>query len=133
MPYTMAVFTACLLLVCIVALYWSSSRARELGVVSVRRGRVLLLRGALPSSLLDALADIGERGQVRSGTIWVLRDGERARLTASGLDEFSLQRARNVLGTYPMTKLLSAPRPRARNMGQRLGIAWLGWWLQRRK
>lgn len=129
----MAVFSAALLLSGIVAIWIASARARELGVVSVRKGRVLLMRGALPSGLLAAFANITERARTRRGTLYVLRDGERARLVASGLDEFALQRARNVLGTYPLSRLLSAPKPRAQNWGQRLGLSWLGWWLEERR
>jgi hypothetical protein len=129
----MAVFSASLLLLGIVALWIASARARELGVVSVRRGRLLLIRGALPSSLLEAFGDITQRARTRRGTLYVLRDGERARLVASGLDEYALQRARNVLGTYPLTRLVGAPPPRTQNLGQRLGLAWLGWWLEERR
>jgi hypothetical protein len=88
---------------------------------------------ARPLSLEQALADIVERARTPRATIYITRDGECARLRASGLDEFALQRARNVLGTYPLTRLLAAPVPRVRNLGQRLGIAWLGWWLRERR
>jgi hypothetical protein len=110
-----------------VALLWASTRAREICVLSVRRGRVLALRGALPASLLEALADVVERQGTTHGTIRILRDGERARLEASGLDQPAAQRARNVLGTYPLPRLLTAPPFRAPNLGQRLGWAWLAW------
>jgi hypothetical protein len=38
----------------------------------------------------------------------VLRDGDRARISATGLDAFVLQRARNVLGSFPMHKLIGS-------------------------
>jgi hypothetical protein len=50
----------------------------------------------------------------------VLAVGLFALLWASG-------RARNVLGTYPLSRLLAAPPLRTRNLGQRLGLSWLGW------
>jgi len=123
----MAVFVALVLGVGLLGLLWASARAREICVLSVRAGRVLVMRGALPASLLEALRDVVERQRIERGTIRVLRDGERARLEASGLDEQAAQRARNVLGTYPLPRLLAAPRARSRNLGQRLGLSWLGW------
>ena len=111
----------------LVALIWASARAREICVLSVRRGRVLVLRGALPASLLEALADVVERQQCKTGLLRVLRDGDRARLEARGLDEHAAQRARNVLGTYPLQRVLAAGSPREQNLGQRLGISWLAW------
>jgi len=123
----MAVFVALVLAVGLGALLWASGRAREICVLSVRGGRVLVMRGALPASLYEGLADVVERQRTARGTIRVLRDGERARLEARGLDEYAAQRARNVLGTYPLPRLLAATPVRTRNLGQRLGLAWLGW------
>jgi hypothetical protein len=123
----MAVFVAVVLGIGLLSLLWASARAREICVLSVRRGRVLVLRGALPGSLLEAFTDVVERTAVASGTLRILRDGERARLEAQGLDEHGVQRARNVLGTYPLPRLLAASPPRAPNLGQRLGWAWLAW------
>jgi hypothetical protein len=110
-------------------LVWAAGRARELCVLSVRRGRVLPMRGALPASLLEAMADVVARERVERASVRVLRDGERARLEATGLSPEALQRLRNVLGTYPLARLLAAPPLRAKNLGQRLGLAWLGWWM----
>lgn len=128
----MAVFSGVLLLLAIAALWFVSARARELCVLSVRQGKLLVMRGSLPASLLEALGDIVARAATRRGTIRVLRGGESARLETAGLDEFAAQRARNVLGTYPMPRLLAAPAPVRRNLGQRLGVASLGWWMAER-
>lgn len=129
----MGVLYAVLIVLSLVALLWSAGRSRELCVLSVRQGRVLVMRGALPTSLLEAIADIVARQRVARATLRFLRDGERGRLVATGLDAPSAQRVRNVLGTYPLPKLLTAPPPRAPNLGQRLGLSWLAWRLRRRR
>jgi hypothetical protein len=115
------------------ALAVSAARARAICVLSVRQGRVLIMRGSLPSSALTALVDVFERSRVQRASVRVLRDGGRPRLDASGLDANTLQRARNVIGTFPLPRLLAAPRVRRRNLGQWLGIAWLGWLLHERR
>ena len=117
----------------LLALLFAAARARQLCVMSVRHGRLLVMRGALPSSLFEGLADVVARAGVRRATIRVLRDGDRARLEGPGLDARTLQRARNVLGTYTLARLQNVPRMRRRNLGQLLGVAWLGWWLHDRE
>jgi hypothetical protein len=112
-------------ILCVALLFWSAQRSRELFVLSVRNGRLMVMRGHLPQSLFDALADVMARARVRHATLSVVRVDGMARLSASGLDEFVLQRARNVLGTFPFQRLVSANWPVARNTGQRLGLAWL--------
>jgi hypothetical protein len=114
----------------IAALVYAAGRARELFVLSVRRGELLLVRGSLPPDLFEALADVIERGQVQRTTIRVARNDGHARLTASGVDEFTLQRLRNVVGTFKLKRLEEASWPRRRNLGQRLGVAWLAWRLR---
>jgi hypothetical protein len=109
----MGVFAACVLALAVLALLVSAYRARELCVLSVRAGRMQVIRGGLPAGALEALGDVMARGRVERATISVLRDGARARVSAKGLDEYSLQRARNVIGTYPLARLLAAPKSRA--------------------
>ncbi|MDB4974102.1 MAG: hypothetical protein JWN48_2443 [Myxococcaceae bacterium] len=124
---------ALLIALSLLAFLWSLGRARELCVLSIRRGRLLVMRGVLPRSLYEAVSDVVARKRVRSGTLRVLRDGDRGRLVGRGLDEESMQRLRNVLGTYPMARLLATPPLGPRNLGQRLGVAWLGWWMNGRR
>jgi len=128
----MAAWHAVLIVVALLALLVASGRAREVCVLSVRRGRVLVMRGGLPQSLESALVDVFTRAHVARATVRIVRDGTRARLTASGLPELALQRARNVLGTYSMPRLLAGHARRRRNIGQRLGLASLAWWLHGR-
>jgi hypothetical protein len=111
----MGTWSLLLVVLALLALVVAATRARQLCVLSVRAGKLLVMRGGLPGSLLEALAD-----------------GERARLDARGLSPETLQRARNVLGTYPLVRLLNAPRPRDRNLGQVLGLPSLAFWLRAR-
>jgi hypothetical protein len=114
----------------VVALIWAASRARELFVLSVRRGELLVVRGSLPFELFEALSDVVERGKVQHTTIRVAKTDGHARLTADGVDEFTLQRLRNVVGTFKLKRLEEASWPRRRNLGQRLGVTWLAWRLR---
>lgn len=116
--------------VAVCALVWSARRARELFVLSARGGKVIVVRGHLPPGLFEALSDVLERSGPRAATVRVHKTEHHARLTASGLDDVTLQRARNVLGTFPLQRLVSADWPRTKNLGQRLGIAWLAWRLR---
>jgi hypothetical protein len=80
-------------------------RARELFVLSVENGATKVTRGRAPGELLEGLADVFARAKVERATVKVLRAEGGARIVARGLDEFTLQRARNVLGTFPSHKL----------------------------
>ncbi len=105
------------LLLAVAAFFWLVFRAgrdRELFVLSVRGGRTRLVRGRLPPSLLEALSDVMARAKVQRATLRVFRERDHARVEASGLNEWELQRARNVVGTYPLARLLTAPAPTRR-------------------
>jgi hypothetical protein len=129
----MGVFASLVLLLGLLALLLFASRAREVCVLSVRRGRLMVMRGALPPAVFEALADVVERSAVARGTIQILRDGERGRVQASGLDSHAEQRVRNVIGTYPLVRLLAGARAPSPNLGQRLGLAWLAWHIRERR
>lgn len=88
------------------ALSWAATRARELFVMSVRAGRTEVVRGQAPPALLEGLRDVFARAAVKKATVKIVRAGDRARVEATGLDEATLQRARNVLGTFPAHKLV---------------------------
>ncbi|MFT3923712.1 MAG: DUF3634 family protein [Myxococcales bacterium] len=91
-----------------------AGRERELFVLAVRSGKTRLVRGKLPPSLFATLSDVMQAAKVERATVRVWREQDHARLEASGLNEWVLQRARNVLGTYPLAKLLSAQTLRAK-------------------
>ena len=90
----------------VLALIWAAYRSRELFVLEVERGKTRVQRGRPPHVLLQDLADVFARADVERATVKVVREGGRPRLTASGLEDTTLQRARNVLGAYPAHKLL---------------------------
>jgi hypothetical protein len=96
---TVVVLAVCLLLL-------SALRARVLFVLVVDRGKTRVVRGRAPHALLEGLADVFARAQVARARVRVLRDGDRARISATGLDASVLQRARNVLGAFPAHKLV---------------------------
>jgi hypothetical protein len=119
-------------LVALVVFYFVS-RARELFVVSVRGGRVLVVRGRVPAGFLGDVRSIVERPPVRWATIRAVKGEHHARLVVSGdVDEGRAQRLRNTFGLRPMSQLRSAPLVDRPTLGQILGIAWLAWLLDRR-
>jgi Protein of unknown function (DUF3634) len=110
-----------------------ASRARELFVLSVRNGRVLVVRGRVPPGFLGDVKGIVATPPVRAATIRAHKDADHARLAISGdIDEGRAQRLRNTFGIRPMAQLRSAPVVNRPTLGQVLGIAWLAWMLDRR-
>ena len=113
--------------------YLVLQRVREVFCVSVRNGRVLVVRGRIPQGLLnDFHAAVSNAPAVAWGSIRAVRTAEGARLQVSGVDEGREQRLRNVFHLYPVSRLRLAERPADRSLGQLLGIAWLAWLLQPR-
>jgi hypothetical protein len=102
-------------------------RGGEIFCLSVRNGRMLLVRGRIPPSLLHDIEDVVRRCNIRRATIRGVAEQHHARIVASGVDEGTAQRLRNVFGTHPIQKLRGAKLPSTRNLGQLLGIAWLAW------
>ncbi|MBX7194947.1 MAG: DUF3634 family protein [Sandaracinaceae bacterium] len=109
------------------------SRANELFCISVKDGRLLVVRGAVPQGLLLGLKDVIQRDRVKDATIRAVKADGHARLVAAGVADGTAQRLRNVFGTHPIQKLRAAPAPKAKNLGQVLGVAWLAWMLLGRR
>jgi hypothetical protein len=109
---------------------WLLTRTRELFCLSVRGGRVLVVRGRAPAGFVtEARAIVGG---VKSATIRAIKGEARARLSFSGdLGEAREQRLRNLFALYPASKLRHAPPIARPTLGQVLGIAWLAWLLDR--
>lgn len=84
-------------------------RALELLVVEARDGRVIGARGRAPGELLREIEDVVARGRA-TGRIVVRLEGGRAAVRASGLDDATTQRLRNVVGRFPTARLKTAPR-----------------------
>ena len=124
MPYLLGAISAIVVFQAMRAL----SHANELFCLSIRGGRSLVVRGALPSSLRDALTQVVGRGDA---CIRGVREGRSTHLRIEGVDEATAQRLRNVFGTsrYRDAKSLGATPRGRRNLGQRLGWIWLAWWL----
>jgi hypothetical protein len=98
--------------------------------LSVKDGRVLVVRGRAPAGFLAEVKEV-VRG-VRSATIRAVKGEDRARLSFSGdLGDAREQRLRNIFALYPASKLRQAPAIARPTLGQILGIAWLAWLLDR--
>jgi hypothetical protein len=122
-----------LLLVAVLVLLYAVSRGRELFVISVRSGQVLVVRGRVPGGFLADVRTIVGRPPVRSATLRAIKGEHHARLAVSGdIDDGRAQRLRNAFGLRPMAQLRTAPVVAKPTLGQILGIAWLAWFLDRR-
>ncbi|WP_394839852.1 DUF3634 family protein [Pendulispora rubella] len=105
---------------------WHVARQDEFFRVSIRKGRVLVIRGRIPSGYLEDLRDVGRH--VEHGTVRAVKDSGSALLVLSAsIDGVTAQRMRNTFALYPVTKLRTAPRIAHPNIGQVLGIEWLAW------
>jgi hypothetical protein len=112
----------------IAVILWWAYRANELFCVSVRKGRLLLVRGRAPQSLLDGFRDVVTRGSINRASLRAYRDKGGARLSVSGVaDAGYRQQFRNIFHLYPISQLRAAPQSKNRTIGQILGIAWLAW------
>jgi hypothetical protein len=113
----------------VLALWWFS-RQSELFCVSVRNGKVLVVRGRVPAALLGDVKDVVSKPAVSSATIRAVKHEEAARLQVSGyIDEGRAQRLRNCFRLYPISRLRAAPVIEKPTLGQLLGVAWLAWFL----
>ncbi len=112
---------------------WYASRATELFYVSVRDGKLLVIRGRVPVGLLQAFREAVASPVVRRGAIKAWRQNDGGQLACSGdIDEGREQRMRNAFMLYPASKLRQAALVDRPNLGQVLGVVWLAWLLDRR-
>jgi hypothetical protein len=111
---------------------WWFTRTGELFCLSVRRGKLLLVRGRAPGGFTAEARAIVARARVTSGTIRGLKTERGGRLVVSGaIDERTEQQLRNLFSLYPASQLRKAPAIAKPTMGQLLGIGWLAWILDR--
>lgn len=104
------------------------TRSQELFCISVRNGRMLVVRGDCPHALLQDIADVLDRAGVQRATIRAMKSQDGSRLVASGIDDGVAQRLRNAFGVHPVHLRRSPDTTAARrNLGQLLGITWLAW------
>lgn len=106
------------------------SRANEIFCVSVRGGRVLLVRGRIPASLLEDFADVSARARLERATLRAVVQRGAPRLLVRGAPDHVAQRLRNTFGIRSLAVLRGAPPARGRNLGQILGVGWLAWCLE---
>lgn len=112
---------------------WWLTRANELFYVSVRHGKVLVVRGRVPVGLLQTFAEVVNEPVVGRGGIKAWKTESGGQLACSGdIDEGREQRMRNAFMLYPASKLRQAPAVQKPSLGQVLGLAWLAWLLDRR-
>lgn len=122
-----------LVVVAIAVGVWLLGRASELFYVSVRDGKLLVVRGRVPVGLLQAFREAVSEPVVRRGAIKAWRGDGGGQLGCSGdIDEGREQRMRNAFMLYPASKLRQAPAVQQPNLGQVLGFVWLAWLLDRR-
>ncbi len=118
--------------VCVFVGLWFFSRTGELFCLSVRGGKVLVLRGRAPGNFVSEARAIIARAGIRSATIRAIKGEDRARLVFSGkIDEGTEQRLRNMFALYPAAQLRKAPLIAKPTLGQVVGVAWLAWLLDR--
>jgi hypothetical protein len=121
-----AVILALVAVALLLAVYWFS-RQSELFYLSVRSGRVLVVRGRAPGGFLGEVQRIVKH--VPRASIRAHKTERGGRLSFSGLDEATERRLRNLFGLYPASQLRHARSIAKPTLGQILGIAWLAWLL----
>jgi hypothetical protein len=92
------------------ALLWRAARgAITICVAEVRDGRIEVTHGGIAPRLLADLGDIVARPPVQRATLRILRSRGAAEVETSGdISEAQAQRARNVIGSVPLAKLVNA-------------------------
>jgi len=89
-------------------------RSTELFVIHVRSGEPRLIRGRLPQSLLDEIADVVRRAPVRAARLRVVRrDGQPSLLLHGDVDAADAQRLRNVIHRYGVARIAAGGRRRS--------------------
>lgn len=117
----------------IVGLVFMLSRAGELFYISVRDGKLLVVRGRVPVSMLQEFREAVNRPTVRRGSIRAFKTESGGQLACSGdIDDGREQRMRNTFMLYPASQLRAAPPIKSPTLGQLTGLAWLAWMLDRR-
>ena len=105
-----AVVISALALGVILVLLIAARNANLVFEVRVRDGRITRLRGRAPNRLIGDLNDVLRKRPVRKARIRVVVQDKRPFLVASGdVPPEELQRLRNVLGTWEMARIRSAP------------------------
>ena len=110
-----------------VAAWVALERSNELFVLSWRDGEMRLVRGVVPGRLRFELGDALKRMKVKSTRLRVAKSEGGARLTASGLDDFTTQRLRNIVRLFPLSQLRSGTAPAQNKLLRVFGFTALLW------
>lgn len=115
-----------------IVIVWLFLRAGELFYISVRDGKLLVVRGRVPVSMLQELRDCVQNPTVRRGSIKAFKTESGGQLTCSGdISEGREQRMRNTFMLYPASKYRITTAAKERTFGQLVGIAWVAWMFDR--
>lgn len=98
-----------ILIAVVAAIGYAARRAITLFELRVHEGKVVSARGRVPPELLRDLEDVFARARAE-GALRVHLENGRAQVAGAGMDEPTLQRARNVVGRFPIARLKTAPR-----------------------
>jgi hypothetical protein len=109
MPLAIAI----LLLLATVPLVVGLLRANELFCLRLRAGGVRVARGRIPQRLLDDIGDVLRSSPVSKGTLRGVSEDGRVRLYAdAALTDAQRQQLRNVVGTWTVSQIRNAAKPR---------------------
>ncbi len=107
------------------------SRSRELFCIKVHQGKISIVRGRIPTSLLSDFKDA--LASVQRGTVRATRSPHGARLLYRGDINSSLQqRLRNILSLYPISRLTATPIDKSEVINTATTAHWLMQMFKRR-
>ncbi|MGH7438395.1 MAG: DUF3634 family protein [Polyangiaceae bacterium] len=93
----------------LVALYASSRAAITVCVLEVVAGQLFVRRGGLAARIRADIEDVVARPKIERATLRILRDRGSAVLEVKGeVPAAQQQQLRNVIGSVPLAKLMSA-------------------------
>lgn len=102
---------ALVLLAVVIPVAIGISRANELFVIRVARGKASVVRGGVPARLLVDIRDVVGKPALEAATLHVRVENGRPMLRASGrIADGQLQRLRNVVGLWTKEQIRSARR-----------------------
>ena len=107
-------------------------RSTELFSLSWRNGELRLVRGRIPPMLRGDLADALKQMRIERCDLVARKEEQGARLSGGGIDDFSLQRLRNIFQLYPVAQLRAATAPAHGRLLRWLGLSSLVWLFGRR-
>ncbi len=98
----------------------------------MRDGKLLVVRGRVPVSMLQELREAVTNPKVRRGHIRAVKTEYGGQLPCGGdIEEGREQRMRNTFMLYPASKLRHAPAIQQPTLGQLSGVAWIAWMFDR--